>query len=271
MSAEHLRVAAWQCAPLPLDVGGNLTRLAATAARAAEQGADLLVVPELFTTGYAVGAAAAAALAEPVDGPTARAVARIASEADLAVAWGFPERDGDVVRNAVGLVDRTGTPRGHHRKVHLWGDVDRSQFVASEQAPRAVDLGPDGPRLGLLVCYDVEFPEAARHLALQGARVLVVPTANPVGCDVVQDVLLRARAAENGVGLVYANYRGSDGTLAYNGTSMVVGPDGGVLAVAGRDEDALLVADVPLGGHPVGAGYLRDRAGGLYAADPTAP
>lgn len=262
---NEIRVAAWQCRPLPLDVAGNLARLERTAERAAAQGAGLLVVPELFTTGYAVGAAAVAELAEPYDGPSAREVARIATAHGLAIAWGFAERDGEAVYNAAALVDADGSRLAHHRKAHLWGEVDRAQFSPAGRPPESFALRADGTRAGLLICYDVEFPEATRRLALQDARLFVVPTANPVGCEVVQDVLLRARAAENGCALVYANYSGADEALTYNGTSMVVGPDGAVLAVAGTDEEALLVADVPLDGHPAGSDYLRDRAAELYA------
>lgn len=257
-----MRIAAWQCRPGPLEVAGNLARLERTAGEAAAAGAAVLVVPELFTTGYAIGADAVRALAEPLDGPSCAEIARIAAEQGVAIAWGFAERAGDTIYNAAGLVSAAGDLVGHHRKVHLWGATDRAQFSAAPVGPQAVTLGET--RAGLLICYDIEFPEPARALATDGARVLLVPTANPVGCDVVQDVLLRARAVENGVGLVYANYCGSDGEFTYNGTSMIIGPDGAVLAQAARGEEMLLVADLPLS-DPADGAYLRDRRPDAYA------
>ncbi|MDT9595356.1 nitrilase-related carbon-nitrogen hydrolase [Nocardioides zeae] len=270
MGPSSVRVAAWQCVPRPLDVAGNLARLDDVARRAAAEGAAVLVVPELFTTGYAIGAAAVADLAEPADGPTAGAVAEIAAAHRIAVVRGFAERGaGGVVHNAAGLVGPDGRLLAVHRKVHLWGEVDRAQFAAGDAAPRAYRLDAaagealDGVGVGMLVCYDVEFPEATRRLAAHGARLLLVPTANPVGCEDVQDVLLRARALESGCAIVYANYCGRDEHLVYDGRSMVVGPDGAVLAEATTHDEELLVADVPLRA-AVGEAYLRDRREDLY-------
>lgn len=258
-----MRVAAWQCRPGPLEVAGNLARLDGVAQEAAAQGADLLVVPELFTTGYAIGATATRELGEPFDGPTPTAIGGIAAEHRIAIAWGFAERDAEVY-NAAGVLGADGGFLAHHRKIHLWGETDREQFSAADERPRAFGFGDT--TAGLLICYDVEFPEPVRDLAAQGARLIIVPTANPVGCEDVQHVLLRARALENGVALIYANYCGSDDQFTYNGTSMIIGPDGVVLAEASRDDEVLLVAEVPLA-DPAHGAYLRDRRADLYADD----
>ena len=105
------------------------------------------------------------------------------------------------------------------------------------QPPAAFDF--DGARVGMLICYDVEFPEAVRRLAADGARTVLVPTANMAGFDVVQQVLVRARACENGCGVVYANYCGADDLFEYNGLSVICGPDGEVLAQAGAQGEQL--------------------------------
>lgn len=256
------RIAAWQCEPRPLDVAVNLRRLDEACAAAAARRAEVLVTPEMFTSGYAIGRAAAERLAEEAGGPTETAVAEIARRHRLAVVYGHPERaPGGRAYNAATMVGADGAVRGRHRKVHLFGEVDREQFAANGERPAT--FGTDGSRLGMLICYDVEFPESVRALALGGATAVLVPTANMVGCDQVQEILVRARAYENGIGVVYANYCGADAVFQYNGLSTICGPRGEVLAQAGRDGEELIIADVP--GEPAGT-YLTDRRADLYGA-----
>jgi predicted amidohydrolase len=149
--------------------------------------------------------------------------------------------------------------RGRHRKVHLFGDVDRRLFVPNPVPPAAFDF--DDARVGVLICYDVEFPEAVRRLAVDRARAVLVPTANMAGYEEVQQILVRARACENGCGIVYANYCGADDLFEYNGRSEICGPGGEVLAQASAQGEELIVADLP----GVSAGtYLADRRADLY-------
>ena len=145
--------------------------------------------------------------------------------------------------NAATMIGPDGVVRGRHRKVHLYGDVDREQFAANPDRPAAFDF--DGSRVGMLICYDVEFPESVRHLAVDGARAVLVPTANMVGCEEVQEILVRARACENNCGVVYANYCGADDVFEYNGLSMICGPRGEVLAQASVKAEELVIADLP--------------------------
>jgi predicted amidohydrolase len=259
MSAMR-RVAAWQCQPGPLDVEGNLRRLDEACAAAAARQVQVLVTPEMFTSGYAIGRAGAERLAEDRGGPTEAAVAQIARRHQLAVVFGHPERapDGHAY-NAATMIGPDGAVRGRHRKVHLFGDVDRGQFAANGARPAAFDF--DGARVGMLICYDVEFPEAVRSLAIGGATAVLVPTANMTGCEEVQEILVRARACENNCCVVYANYRGADDVFEYNGRSMICGPRGEVLAQAGVDTEELVIADLPA--EPTGT-YLTDRRADLY-------
>lgn len=254
------RIAAWQCEPGPLDVAGNLRRLDDACAAAAARRAEVLVTPEMFISGYAISRAETERLAEDPGGPVQTAVAEIARRHGLAVVYGHPERaPGGRAYNAATMVGADGKVRGRHRKVHLFGDVDRDQFVANGERPATFDL--DGSRVGMLICYDVEFPESVRSLALGGARAILVPTANMIGCEQVQEILVRARACENGIGVVYANYCGADAVFEYNGLSMICGPRGEVLAQAGPAGEELIVADVPA--DPAGT-YLADRRPDLY-------
>src|SRR5580693_3383493 len=182
------RVAAWQCQPGPLDVAGNLRRLDAICAQAAAQQVKVLVTPEMFTSGYGLTPDQVLSLAEDAGGPTETAVAQIAQRHRLAIVYGHPERAATGgAYNAATMVGPDGVVRGRHRKVHLFGDVDRRLFVPNPGRPSAFDF--DDARVGMLICYDVEFPEAVRHLAVDGARAVFVPTANMTGCEEVQDVL----------------------------------------------------------------------------------
>jgi 5-aminopentanamidase len=254
------RVAAWQCLPGPFDVAGNLRRLDAICASAAAQQVEVLVTPEMFTSGYAITRAGVLRLAEDAGGPTEAAVAQIARRHHLAIVYGHPERaPGDSAYNAATMIGPDGVVRGRHRKVHLYGDLDRGQFVANDKPPTAFDF--EDSRVGMLICYDVEFPEAVRSLAVDGARAVLVPTANMTGCEAVQQILIPARACENNCGLVYANYCGADDVFEYNGRSMICGPDGEVLAQAGVEAEELIIADLPAESSGT---YLADRRADLY-------
>jgi len=263
--ATPLRIAVWQCEQRPGEVAGNLARLRAAAQRAAAAGAQLLVTPEMLLTGYNIGADAAQRLAEPADGPRAQAVAALARELGLAIVFGHPERDGaGAVFNTVQAVDARGRVIGHYRKTHLFGALDRAMFSASDGRAGLFTL--NGWCIGLLICYDLEFPEAVRALALQGADLVLAPTANMVGFDAVPQVLLPARAYENQLFVAYANACGREDGLVYAGLSGVAAPDGTLLAQAGRDE-ALLIADLDPQ-HPGRSlnTYLADRRPDTYGA-----
>jgi predicted amidohydrolase len=256
-----MRVAAWQCQPVSLDVAGNLRRLDEACAAAAARQVEVLVTPEMFISGYGITASQVAELAEDPGGPAEAAVAAIARRHGLAIAYGHPERAaGGQAYNAATLVGSDGLVRGRHRKVHLYGEMDRSLFLRSPQPPTAFDF--DGSRVGMLICYDVEFPEAVRHLAVDGARAVLVPTANMTGFEAVQQFVVRSRAYENGCGVVYANYCGADDVFTYSGLSVICGPGGEVLAQASAQDEELVVAD--LVGESLET-FLTDRRADLYA------
>jgi predicted amidohydrolase len=238
-----LTVAVLQCTSLPLQVDANLQRLGDAAAKARAAGADVLLTPEMFVTGYSIGAGAVQALAQPRNGSTAQAVARMAQDHGIAIAWGYPERDASgTVFNAAQLTSAQGTALLHYRKTHLYGLLDRAQFSAAPVEEGTSQLAElKGWKVSLLICYDVEFPENPRRLALAGADCLLVPTANMDRYDFVPTTLVPTRAFENQVALAYANYCGPEGDLRYGGLSSIVDALGQPLALAGR-EDALLIA-----------------------------
>jgi predicted amidohydrolase len=258
---NDLTLALWQT-PHPASTTEALQRLDAACAQARARGADLLITPEMFCTGYAIGADRVAALAEPADGPLAQAVAALAQRHGIAIVYGYPEQNPDGRPfNSAQAIAPDGTRLMNYRKTHLFGDMDRAQFSAGDAASQVFEWR--GWRLGLLICYDVEFPETVRLLALQGADAVLVPTANMVPFDEVQRILLPARALENRLSVAYANACGREGDLHYNGLSQVNAPDGSTLAQAG-DAEALLRATLsPALRGVTPAAQLQDRRSNL--------
>lgn len=262
-----LRLALQQTAPLEADVAGNLARLEEAAMLVADSGVALLVCPEMSLTGYNIGAAAVQRLAEAADGAMAQTVAAIAQRAGLAIVYGYPERAADgAVFNAAQCIGADGRRLANHRKTHLFGELDRSMFSAGPALSPLFEL--NGWRMGLLICYEVEFPENVRRLALAGADLIVVPTANMREFDFVALSLVPTRAYENQFFVAYANHCGHEGEIEYGGLSSIVAPDGAFLALAERDE-AMPVATLDharLAASREHLPYLADRRPELYAA-----
>jgi len=260
-----MRVALYQCPPLPLDVAGNLKRLHQLAQEATD--ADLLVLPEMFLTGYNIGVEAVGALAETRDGPAAQSIAALAKNSGVAILYGYPERGANgLIYNAVQLIDANGQRLCNYRKTHLFGDLDNSMFSAGDDDFPLVEL--NGWKLGFLICYDLEFPENTRRLVLAGAELILVPTANMVPFDFVADVTVRARAFENQCYVAYANYCGQEGEIQYCGQSSIAAPDGQRIAQAGLDE-ALIVGTLDrqlMVDSRAANRYLLDRRPELYGA-----
>ncbi len=237
-----MRVAAVQLESTP-DRAANLAVAERLVASAAADGATFVVLPELFQL---LGSGAdLAASAEPFDGPTLAWSARLAREHAIWLLPGsFIERadgtGGDVRFNTAFVVDPSGEVVGWYRKVHLF-DVDlahtgvhESRFFSAGTEPVVVEV--DGVKVGLTICYDLRFPELFRIEALDGAHVIVVPSAFTArtGRD-HWEPLLRARAIENQVYVVAPGQCGTsaDG-VARHGHSLIVDPWGTVVADAGE-------------------------------------
>lgn len=269
---DSLSLALWQT-PLPVPGDGiqpGLRALDAALAEAAALGAYWLVTPEMALTGYAIGSDRARALAQAADGPLAEAVAQLAQRHGVGIVYGFPEHNGDALPfNSVQAIHARGERLGLYRKTHLYGAVDTAQFSPGDSLPPVIDV--DGWRIGLLICYDIEFPEPARDLALRGADVLLVPTANMVEFPEVVQRLVPARACENRLFVAYVNACGTEplagGSLRYGGLSTLCGPMGEVLSQAG-DAPALWVHTLRRGELLAArqSSQLPQRRAALYAS-----
>ncbi|MEU3979856.1 carbon-nitrogen hydrolase family protein [Streptomyces sp. NPDC026672] len=243
----------------------NLAVLDEAAGRAAAAGAALLAAPEMYLTGYAIGDGVAR-LAEPADGASADAVAELARRHGLAIAYGYPERDGDTVFNSAQLISADGTRLANHRKTHLFGDYERDRFTPGDGP--VVQAEVDGLTVGLLICYDVEFPENVRAHALAGTDLLVVPTAQMHPFQFVAESMIPVRAFENQMYVAYVNRVGREGEFEFVGLSTLAGPDGVARTRAGRTEQ-LVCADADpafLAASREANPYLKDRRPGLYGS-----
>ncbi|WP_405560110.1 carbon-nitrogen hydrolase family protein [Streptomyces sp. NBC_01180] len=258
-----LRTALLQSSGRPGDVAGNLTALDEAADRAAASGAGLLVCPELFLTGYAIGDDVPR-LAEPADGASARAVSDTAVRHGIAVLYGYPERNGERIHNAAQLIGADGHSQANYRKTHLFGCFEQKWFTPGDTPVVQAELA--GLRIGIMICYDVEFPENVRAHALAGTDLLLVPTAQMHPFQFVAESLVPVRAFENQLYIAYVNRTGPEGDFEFVGLSCLAGPDGTVRARAGRGTE-LITGDADpalLRASRENNPYLRDRRPDLY-------
>lgn len=219
-----IEVAVLQLAAAPGDLAGN--RDAISRAVLDATGADLVVAPELVTTGYDLEVLrdSGAALAEPADGPSAVMARSLAARTGAVLALGFLERAGDAVHDSLLVA----TPAGQvsvYRKSHLY-PPERDCFAEGD---RLGTIPTPVGTLGPLICFEHAFPEIATALALAGAQVLVIPSAVPFGYEHLLSLRTRARAQDNQLFAVAANLAGH----GFCGGSLVVDPRGRVLAEAG--------------------------------------
>jgi 5-aminopentanamidase len=260
-----MKLALWQTRGFAADVPSNISELERAAHAAALAGATLLVCPECWLCGYHIGAAVKD-LAELRDGPSAQRIAGIARRNGIAIAYGYAEREGtgECIYNAVQVIGPAGEFLSHYRKTHLFGPDERAAYQPGERLERPFAYG--GFTIGLLICYDVEYPETARALALMGADLVLVPTALPHEYASVPDFIVPARSVENQVFIAYCNRTGMENGMQFLGRSCLTGPDGKPVAAAGAGE-ALLIGEVSREAIHATAGsypYLRDRRPELY-------
>ncbi len=200
-----------------------------------EQGADLIVLPELFACGYNIGPEVETR-AEPVDGSTFQDIRKLAQEHDIAIHYGFSERGTDVIYNAAQCISKDGTRLSHQRKLAIPPGFERDHFTPGEGCDM---FTLKGMKIATLICYDAELPETVRHVAGLGAELVLVPTALGDAWSWVADTMIPTRAYENGVYLAYANSAGVENGMRFLGSSVIAGPDGREEARAGAEPTIL--------------------------------
>lgn len=253
-----ITVALAQVEPATRDIAANLAVFDACIERAAGQGADLVIFPELALSGYACGDAFFD-VAEPVPGPSTGHLVATAKRHDVHIIWGMPERGlPGVLYNAAVLVG----PEGHigtWRKHTLPGHATDMAGPGAFPDRRFFRLGTRSPvfdtpigRIGMMVCYDIFFPEIARLLTLKGADLLVGISGSPSFERPIFEPLVQARAMENTTWVAYCNLAGREGETTYWGGSRLIAPGdpetrvpgSPVVAQAAYDEPDLVLGEV---------------------------
>jgi N-carbamoylputrescine amidase len=262
--------------------------------QAAQQGAELICLPELFRSRYFCQTEdyARFGLAEPVPGPTTDRFAALAAELDVAIVLSlFEERAPGLYHNTAAVVDGAHGYLGKYRKMHIPDDpryYEKFYFTPGDLGFKVYPAR--NVNLGLLVCWDQWYPEAARLTALMGAQLLVYPTAigwhpeeqKSVGAAQhdAWETIQRSHAIANGCYVVAANRTGFEpdpsgskdsagrSGIQFWGQSFVVSPDGAIVARAGADDETVLVAELDfsrIAAQRQGWPFLRDRRIDAYA------
>jgi predicted amidohydrolase len=239
-----LKFAAIQMEPVLLEPEVNLEKVELLISKAAELGVQVATFPECALTGYNLSHSEAKTISESIPGPATSRIIKACQESEIFVTLGMLELDheGQCFNSAVLL-----GPEGilaKYRKTHLpYLGVDR--YLASGDqivGPFTTSIG----QLGLLICYDLRFPEPIRALALQGAQVVLLPTAWPDKANFYPEFMAQSRAAENGIYLVAANRIGEERGTRYLGRSVIAGPDGKKLGEGSKDKEEILIAEIDL-------------------------
>lgn len=240
------------CCQVALNVGdrpGNLLRLKRAILAAADADANIVVLPELANTGYMFrDSVELADNVEAVDGPTVTSWVELAREHSLVIVGGFAERgsDGKFYNSAV-IVDGTGI-LASYRKAHRWG-MEQELYEAGHEVPPVVDTAFG--RIGLMVCYDLEFPEWVRSVALAGAELLCSPVnwpfyPRPEGERPSEIVKVQADAGTNRMFIAAADRVGTERGQEWLGGSVIVDADGFPLTPITLGAEALLLATLDL-------------------------
>jgi predicted amidohydrolase len=288
-SGEGIRLAIYQ-GEQPVGtkqaVAYNLEQLKKIIKIAKQYDSQIISFPELYLTGYALDAQLVTKLAQPFNGHAITQTGILAKEQNIAIVLPYAEvekkAEKDYYYDSIALIDQNGLLLENYRKTHLFDEAEKLNFSSGE-SDYPVHLINDFP-IGLLNCYEGEFPELIRILALNGARLIVVPTAadyyyvmpnnqkTTIPYPDISKLLLPAESYQNDLFIAYANRYGYEKLNGkqwhYQGNSIIVGPHGDIIVEANHKQETLLIADIvpkdygPT--HPAGADYLNDRKPELY-------
>jgi predicted amidohydrolase len=220
------------CAQIDIVLGdkeANLKSVIQVIHEAARARADILVLPELFNTGYCLDQASA--LSEKQDGHSIHLLRELASRFHIfLVAGSVLERRGKQIYNTCSLIGKDGRIIGSYDKTHLFPPFEEDKYLTPGTAIPLfkTNLGT----FGVAICFDIRFPELTRSLTLGGAQVIFVPAEFPAERISIWTTLLQSRAIENQVFVVGCNSVGSDGKHTFGGRSAIIDPEGKILAQA---------------------------------------
>jgi predicted amidohydrolase len=223
----------------------NLKKIEKTVVKARRQGAELVVFPELSLTGYVVRDQLYE-LAEKIPGPSTRFIEGVAKKTKTHIVFGMPElseKTQATLYNTAVIIGPDGLI-GKYRKMYLPTHSvfeEKRYFRPGYQvAVFETELG----KIGLIICYDIYFPEVTRLTRLKGAQLIVCISASPGIRRTFFEILTSARAIENTAFLAFVNLVGVEDGLQFWGGSRLVGPNGRILAQAKYDEDDLVIGEI---------------------------
>ena len=196
---------------------------------------DLILLPELSSTGYNVGEKLIE-WAEPHDGKCAQAISKLARQHDIAIHYGFPELKDGKIFNSAQCFNPKGQSLNIHRKLILPPGFEGDHFTPGKGCKI---FEYNGFKIATLICYDAEFPETFRHVASLGAQLVLVPTALGEQWEIVARNLIPTRAFENGIYVAYANHAGVEDDITYLGESCIIAPNGRTITSAGSKEEII--------------------------------
>lgn len=227
------------------DKKANIRRIEEYAAKAKQDGAELVIFPELSLTGYTVRDELFD-LAEVIPGPSTNAVIKIAKKHETHIVFGMPElseKTQATIYNSAVLVGPEGYI-GKYRKIHL---PTHSVFEEKRYFRPGYHVGAFSTgigKIGLIICYDIFFPEVCRLTRLEGAQIIVCVSASPAVRKSFFETLTVARAIENAAFLAYVNLVGIEDGLQFWGGSRLIAPNGKIIAKAKYDEEDLVIGEV---------------------------
>jgi len=219
------------------EVATNLSKMETIVESALKKEPDTKVItfPELGTTGYFLSEGIKD-LAEKVDGPIFQAMKTMAVSNLVSIVYGYVEIDDDGnIYNSIQYIDANGKNTANYRKIHLT-PLERGVFTAGSEP---VTVETDFGTVGLMICWDLAFPELARILTLNGADILLVPSAWEEPYDVPFLQFSGARAIDNSVYLITSNHTGKSEDLTFFGKSSIFAPNGQVIATAEKQYDMI--------------------------------
>ena len=252
------------CTP---DIASNIAKLQSNIRACASAGAQLVVLQELHNSVYFCQTenASLCDLAEPIPGPSTETFGALAKELGIVLVLSlFERRTAGIYHNTAVVIEKDGTIAGKYRKMHIPDDpcyYEKFYFTPGDLGFRPIETSVG--TLGVLVCWDQWYPEAARLMALNGAQILIYPTAiGGVGTDPVEEqkvlcdawkLVQRGHSVANGLPVITVNRTGHEDDPSGNtvgldfwGNSFATGPQGEILAQFGKDEEGVNVVDIDL-------------------------
>lgn len=236
-----LKLTLGQFEPIVGEKETNLQKMSNIMEQAAKDGSDLVLFPELCLTGYFIQDIAED-MAEPMDGPSIQQMKKLCADYQLHTVFSWAEQGDDgLIYNSACLISDEGNILGNYRKVHVYGRENEVFEKGDSFDVFDSKLG----RIGIMICYDADFPEVARILALKGAEIILIPTNNFHPYGRYQRTYVKSRSMENELPVAICNRTGQEQELQYFGESAVYDAHGYELALLGDREESPTI-DVPM-------------------------